>query len=65
LSRGFNEKDEKIFFLVSGRFDSLFATVKAVSFTIGTLSVVPATPGDGLCSTIGSTMFFSVADSFI
>jgi hypothetical protein len=65
LSSGFNEKDEKIFFLVSSRIDSLFATVKAVSFTVRTLSVIPATPGDGLCSTIGGTMFFSVADSFV
>jgi hypothetical protein len=65
LSRGFNEKDEKIFLFVSSRLNSLFATVKAVSFTIGALSVIPATPGDGLCSTIGGTMFFSVADSFV
>jgi hypothetical protein len=48
LSSGFNENDEKIFFLVSGRLDSLFAIVKAVSFTVGALSVVPATPVNDL-----------------
>jgi hypothetical protein len=48
LSSGFNEKDEKIFFLVSSRLDSLFATVKAVSFTVRTVSVVSATPVNDL-----------------